>query len=152
MRHKLILLITILFYSLNFANGQTAEADKLLGVWEVGSGKARVKIDKYGEKYMGKIVWLREPKYPDGTAKVDKNNPDEKLRTKPLLGYQILLGFEYKGDMTWENGTIYDAENGSNYMCTIKMPDNNTLDVRGYIGVSLFGRTDMWKRVELKKK
>jgi uncharacterized protein (DUF2147 family) len=62
------------------------------------------------------------------------------------------LGFEYKGDLTWEKGTIYDAENGSNYLCTIKMTDNNTLDVRGYIGVALFGRTDVWKRVELKKK
>ena len=152
MNKLFLFLFSLLLLNNTKSFSQSSDADKLLGVWEVGSGKARVKVDKYGDKYMGKIVWLREPKYPDGTPKVDKNNPDEKLRTVPLLGYRIVLGFEYKGDLTWEKGTIYDAENGSNYLCTIKMTDNNTLDVRGYIGVALFGRTDVWKRVELKKK
>ncbi|MFM7488669.1 MAG: DUF2147 domain-containing protein, partial [Cytophagales bacterium] len=123
-----------------------------LGVWETGSGKARVKIDKVGEKFFGKVVWLREPLNEEGKPKVDKNNPDEKLRTVPLLGYKLLKDFSFVGEKTWEEGTIYDPENGSTYSCTIKMTDENTLDVRGFIGVSLFGRTDVWKRVQLKKK
>ena len=128
------------------------ESDAILGVWESGSGKARVKIDKAAEKFTGRIVWLREPNNDEGKPKTDKNNPDEKLRTTPLLGYRMLRDFQYKGDKTWEEGTIYDPENGSTYSCTIKMTDENTLDVRGFIGVSLFGRTDVWKRVQLKKK
>jgi len=128
------------------------ESDAILGVWESGSGKARVKIDKAGEKFTGRIVWLREPNNDEGKPKTDKNNPDEKLRSTPLLGYRLLRDFQYKGDKTWEEGTIYDPENGSTYSCTIKMTDANTLDVRGFIGVSLFGRTDVWKRVQLKKK
>ena len=128
------------------------ESDAILGVWESGSGKARVKIDKAGEKFTGRIVWLREPNNDEGKPKTDKNNPDEKLRTTPLLGYRLLRDFQYKGAKTWEEGTIYDPENGSTYSCTIKMTDANTLDVRGFIGVSLFGRTDVWKRVQLKKK
>ncbi len=128
------------------------ESDAILGVWESGSGKARVKIDKAGEKFTGRIVWLREPNNDEGKPKTDKNNPDEKLRSTPLLGYRLLRDFQYKGDKTWEEGTIYDPENGSTYSCTIKMTDENTLDVRGFIGVSLFGRTDVWKRVQLKKK
>lgn len=128
------------------------ESDAILGVWESGSGKARVKIDKAGEKFTGRIVWLREPNNDEGKPKTDKNNPDEKLRSTPLLGYRMLRDFQYKGDKTWEEGTIYDPENGSTYSCTIKMTDENTLDVRGFIGVSLFGRTDVWKRVQLKKK
>ncbi len=128
------------------------EPDALLGVWETGSGKARVKIDKVGEKYTGKVVWLREPLNEEGKPKVDKNNPDENLRTLPLLGYKLIKDFSFKGEKTWEDGTIYDPENGSTYSCTIKMTDENTLDVRGFIGVSLFGRTDVWKRVQLKKK
>ncbi|MFN5168864.1 MAG: DUF2147 domain-containing protein [Cyclobacteriaceae bacterium] len=129
-----------------------SDADKILGVWETGSGKARVKIDKAGEKYIGKIVWLREPNNEEGKPKVDKNNPDEKLRAMPLLGYRMLKDFTYTGDNTWEEGTIYDPENGSTYSCEITMTDENTLDVRGFIGVSVFGRTDVWKRVQIKKK
>ncbi|MCU0419977.1 MAG: DUF2147 domain-containing protein [Cyclobacteriaceae bacterium] len=131
--------------------GQT-QADAILGVWESGNGKARIKIDKAGDKYTGRIVWLREPNDEAGKPKVDKNNPEEALRTKPLLGYSMLKGFSYKGEKTWEDGTIYDPESGSTYSCTITMTDDNTLDVRGYIGVSLFGRTDVWKRVVVKKK
>jgi uncharacterized protein (DUF2147 family) len=127
------------------------DADAILGVWETGSGKARVKIDKSGDKYVGRIVWLREPNDENGKPKVDKNNPDANLRTKPLLGYSMLKGFEFMGDKKWDNGTIYDPENGSTYSCTITMTDSNTLDVRGYIGVTLFGRTDVWKRVIIKK-
>lgn len=129
-----------------------SESDALLGVWESGSGKARVKIDKSSDKFFGKIVWLKEPNNEEGKPKVDKNNPEERLRTTPLLGYRMLKDFSYKGEKTWEDGTIYDPENGSTYSCTIKMTDDNTLEVRGFIGVSLFGRTDVWKRIQLKKK
>ena len=117
----------------------------------MGSGKARVKVSKYGEKYAGKMVWLLNPKYEDGTPKVDKNNFDKSKISFPLLGYTMLIGFEYVGNNKWDNGTIYDPENGNTYNCVITRIDDNTLEVRGYIGVSLFGRTDTWKRVILKK-
>lgn len=145
-----VLILSFLVGSL-FARQDGKVHDKIIGVWEVGSGKARVKIFSYGNKFGGKIVWLKEPNYPEGGAKVDRNNPDESLRTKPLLGYTNLTGFEAKGDGKYEGGTIYDPENGSTYNCVITMTDDNTLEVRGYIGVSLFGRTDVWKRVIVKK-
>jgi uncharacterized protein (DUF2147 family) len=146
--------LLLLFILISVKSGLLAqsESDALLGVWESGSGKARVKIDKSTDKYFGKIVWLREPNNEEGKPKVDKNNPEERLRTTPLLGYRMLKDFSYKGEKTWEDGTIYDPENGSTYSCTIKMTDENTLEVRGFIGVSLFGRTDVWKRIQLKKK
>ncbi len=127
---------------------QTDEGDALVGVWMPGHGKAKVKVTKVGTKYYGKIVWLKEPNYDDGTKKRDKNNPDPKMHDTPLLGYKILKDFEYTGKKTWENGTIYDPENGSTYSCTIKLTDKNTIDVRGYIGVSMIGRTDTWKRLK----
>lgn len=148
----IFLAFTLLFSTFNYAQTATNEADKITGVWESGNGKARIKITKYGEKFLGRIVWLKEPKYADGTVKVDKNNPDEKERTKPLLGYPILLGFEYQGKDTYKNGTIYDPENGSTYNCEIKLIDENTMEVRGYIGISLLGRTDTWKRIVVKAK
>lgn len=129
-----------------------AEADKLIGVWEPSHGKARVKIEKIGTKYYGKIVWLKEPNDPEtGQPKVDKNNPDASQRNVPLKGYRILKDFIHAGKGEWTEGTIYDPENGSTYKCIIKMKDDNTLDIRGYIGVEALGRTDVWKRLEMKK-
>lgn len=128
-------------------------ADKLLGLWQPSNGKARVKIEKIGSKYYGKIVWLREPNDPEtGDPKTDQNNPDESLRDTPLRGYRILKDFEYTGKKEWSEGTIYDPENGSTYNCVIKLKDDNTLDIRGYIGVKALGRTDVWKRIQLKRK
>jgi uncharacterized protein (DUF2147 family) len=130
----------------------TDEADRLTGIWEPSHGKARIKIDKIADKYFGKIVWLREPIDPNTQQpKVDKNNPDESLRQVPLKGYRILKDFIFKAG-EWMDGTIYDPENGSTYSCVIKMRDMNTLDIRGYIGIKTFGRTDVWKRLEMKKK
>lgn len=151
MKKALLLLFILISVNSGLLFAQS-ESDALLGVWESGSGKARVKIDKVSDKFFGKIVWLKEPNNEEGKPKVDKNNPEEKLRTAPLLGYRMLKDFSYKGEKTWEDGTIYDPENGSTYSCTIKMTDENTLEVRGFIGVSLFGRTDVWKRIQLKKK
>jgi uncharacterized protein (DUF2147 family) len=150
-RRFILFLFLATVFSIQLSIAQT-ESDMIIGVWETGSGKARIKIDRVGDKFNGRIVWLREPKDENGNPKVDKNNPDETLRKKPLLGYNMLQGFIYSGEKVWEKGTIYDPESGSTYSCTITMTDENTLDVRGYIGVSLFGRTDVWKRVIIKKK
>jgi uncharacterized protein (DUF2147 family) len=135
-----------------FSQNDADAADRLVGIWEPSHGKARIKIDKIADKYFGKIVWLREPVDPNTQQpKVDKNNPDESLRQVPLKGYRILKDFLFK-EGEWSDGTIYDPENGSTYNCVIKMRDINTLDIRGYIGIKTFGRTDVWKRLELKKK
>ncbi len=140
-----------LFSSAIFKNAN-AGGDAILGVWLTGSGKARIKIYKdAANKYHGKIVWLREPKYEDGTPKVDRNNPDESKRKNPLLGLQNLRNFTYEGETKWVDGQIYDPENGNDYNCKMELVDPNTLEVRGFIGISLFGRTDVWKRQIIKK-
>lgn len=129
-----------------------SDSDSLVGVWQTGSGKAKVKIEKIGTKYYGKIVWLKEPIDPaTGKPKVDKNNPDEAMRTVPLKGYRMLKDFVFKSKDEWSDGTIYDPENGSTYKSVIKMKDNNSLDIRGYIGVQALGRTDKWTRVSAAK-
>ena len=143
----------LLFWASALLLSAQADADRLLGVWEPSNGKARVKIEKIGPKYYGKIVWLKEPVDPKTQQpKTDKNNPDESLRSVPLKGYRLLKDFSYAGNNSWSEGTIYDPENGSTYSCTISMKDPNTLDIRGYIGISTFGRTDVWKRLQIPAK
>jgi uncharacterized protein (DUF2147 family) len=148
---KKLVLLLLTFITLGYKSQTTLEGDKIIGLWEVGSGKARIKVTKYGDKYGGKIVWLRDPLDEKGEKKVDKNNPEETKRTMPLLGLNNLLGFSYKEKGEYSGGTIYDPENGNTYNCVINLEDENTIQVRGYIGVQLFGRTDTWKRVVLKQ-
>ena len=127
--------------------------DRLIGVWEPSNGKARVKVERIGNKYFGKIVWLREPEDPEtGKPKVDRNNPDEAMRNVPLRGYRMLKDFVYDGKGEWVDGTIYDPENGTTYSCVITLKDDNTMDIRGYIGVKALGRTDVWKRLQARSK
>ena len=137
------LFLSVLFFTTSvFAQ----KADDILGVWKNGEGTGMVQIYKKGEKYFGKIVWLQVPNDTNGKPRTDINNPEEKLRKTPLVGLENLRDFSYVGTNKWEEGRIYDPKNGNDYSCEMKMVDKNTLEVRGYIGVSLFGRTDVWKR------
>lgn len=149
MKHLVFSILLTLLGGYNMVSAQDA-ADKLIGVWEPSNGKARVKVEKIGNKYYGKIVWLREPVDPQtGQPKLDKNNPDASMRTVPLKGYRMLKDFTFENG-EWTNGTIYDPESGSTYNCVIKAKDDNTLDIRGYVGVKALGRTDVWKRMQTK--
>lgn len=152
---KKLVSVVLLLLAITVSGSVSAqeEADKLVGIWEPSHGKAKVKIEKIGNKYYGKIVWLKEAIDPETKApKVDKNNPDEKLRSTPLRGFRILKDFQYTDKNEWTEGTIYDPENGNTYSCIIKMTDDNTLDIRGFIGVSVLGRTDIWKRLKMPSK
>ena len=129
----------------------TDNPDAIVGVWKTGEGNAMVRIYKNGDKYQGKVVWLKEPNDPEtGKPKQDKNHPDEATKTRPVLGMINIWGFTYKENNLWDDGNIYDPKNGSTYSCTIKMINSNSLEVRGFIGVSIIGRTDNWTRQQAK--
>jgi len=121
--------------------------DDVIGVWLNSSGEGQIEIYKEGNKYFGKIVWLKKPNNPKGTPKLDANNPDESMRSKPLLGSMILRNFKYDNG-EWNGGRIYDPQNGKDYKCYMKLKDPKILSVRGYIGFSLLGRTEIWTRVK----
>ncbi|QCR24915.1 DUF2147 domain-containing protein [Pontibacter sp. SGAir0037] len=117
-----------------------------IGVWTNEEGKANFEIYQCGDKLCGKIVSLKEPNR-NGKPKTDINNPDAKLRSQPLQGLVFLKGFEFKGDNKWDNGTIYDPESGKTYSCYMKMKNNKQMEVKGYIGISLIGRSQNWTRI-----
>jgi uncharacterized protein (DUF2147 family) len=125
--------------------------DGIVGVWKTGEGTAMVRIYKNGDKYQGKIVWLKEPNDPEtGKPKIDKNHPDEASKTRAILGLVNIWGFNYKGENVWDGGNIYDPKNGNTYSCTMKLQNANSLEVRGYIGVAIIGRTDTWTKQVLR--
>jgi len=124
-----------------------SEADELLGIWLNHEKDAHVKIYKCGEEYCGKIVWLKNPE-EDGAPKKDKHNPDESLQSRPLKGLDILSGFRFDKDKKWEDGKIYNPREGKTYSCYLKILDDGRLKVRGFVGVSLIGKTNYWTRIE----
>jgi uncharacterized protein (DUF2147 family) len=142
---NLLLLISICFH-FNL-KAQTQGADAITGIWLTASGKAQVKITQSGNYFYGRVVWLKEPMDADNKIKVDKKNPDQSKRSTPIMGIKLLSGFEYTGNHTWEDGTIYDPENGKTYQCKITQEQPNILSIRGFIGFSVIGRTEQWKRV-----
>jgi uncharacterized protein (DUF2147 family) len=141
---RTVLIITLFYLTSSVLFAQNADA--VLGVWKNGEGTGMVQIYKKAEKYYGKIVWLKVPNDTDGKPRTDVNNPEPKLQSRTIKGLENLRDFVYKGDNKWEDGRVYDPKNGNDYSCEMKLIDDNTLEVRGFIGVSLFGRTDVWKR------
>jgi uncharacterized protein (DUF2147 family) len=131
-------------------------ADAIVGTWrtEPGEqgGRAHVEISRRGDQLVGTIVKLEEPNFAAGheragQPKVDLENPDPAKRERPIVGLRILSGFTHDGDGQWSGGTIYDPANGKIYKARIRLKGRDTLDVRGYVGVPLFGRTTTWKRI-----
>lgn len=115
-------------------------SDPILGKWENSSKEGRIEIFKKGDKYYGKLYWVKD------ASKKDVNNPDEKLRSRNLQGLEILTGFTNKGK-TYEGGEIYDPKSGKTYSCKMT-PKGDKLEVRGFVGVSLLGRTEVFTRVK----
>jgi uncharacterized protein (DUF2147 family) len=118
----------------------SSNADAILGEWLSQEKDGKIVIFKQGDQYFGKISWGKIP------GKKDTKNPDEKLRNKDLVGAVILKNFKFTGS-SWENGTIYDPNSGKTYDCILKIRDGNkTLDIRGFVGTAMFGRTSTWTR------
>ncbi len=142
-----------MFFLLMAPSAFATSTDDVLGLWSTPENKSKIEIFKCGDKYCGRIAQLKEPNYPPddeegmaGKTKVDRKNPKPELRTRPLLGLQLMEGFSYSGGNVWEDGKIYDPDNGKAYSCKITLPSPSRLEVRGFIGFSFIGRTSIWAR------
>lgn len=141
--HFVLLMLFVIFVNII----AKAQSDKIEGLWynDIRSAKIQITKDSYS-KFNGKIVWLKEP-LKDGKPKIDELNTDQKLHTRPMIGLPVLANFIKDGDNKYTGGSIYDPKNGKTYSCNINYKGNK-LDIRGYIGISLFGRTTIWERAE----
>lgn len=158
LKNRLVLVI-LLFLSSAYSHAEeikSAEPVKLesqksdptpIGIWMVHAGDAKVEIYKNGEELEGKIVWLKEPLDEKGNAKLDTKNPDETLRSTPIMNLIFLKGFKKEVDENkWSGGTVYDAKSGKLYKGWIQPLGEKKLKLRGYVGISLFGRSEEWDR------
>jgi uncharacterized protein (DUF2147 family) len=137
-----IITVLLFFFKVHAQN----KADDITGIWlTAGKEPAKIQVYRSGEKFYGKIIWLKNPT-ENGKQRLDNNNPDKGKQKNPIVGLVILTGFKFDGDDEWKAGDIYDPENGKTYSCYMYLKDKNTLKVRGYVGISLLGRTETWTR------
>jgi uncharacterized protein (DUF2147 family) len=142
--YKHLFIVLLLFCS---KNGFSQNKDIILGKWLNATGEAHIQIYTNGNKFFGKLIWLKEPLDANGKPKLDKENPKNELNQRPILGLVFLKDFIYKEGI-WEVGTIYDPKTGKTYSCKISADGKNKINVRGFVGFSLLGRTETWTRVE----
>lgn len=125
----------------------SAFAQEVIGKWKLDDGSAIVEVYRNGDSYNGKIVWLEEPNGPDGKPAVDRNNPDKALRSRQLIGLNMLSDLKKDKD-GYSGGSIYDPGNGKTYNCSMKV-EGDVLHVRGSLDKrGLLGRTMDWFRVK----
>ncbi|MGV3696839.1 DUF2147 domain-containing protein [Flavobacterium sp.] len=141
MRLKKVLFF-IFFFQISF--GQT-----ILGKWKTvddlnGKEKGIVEIYEYKGRLYGKIIEIFEADKKH--LKCDKCTGEDKNR--PVLGMNIIKGLKKSDDGGYEGGKIIDPKSGKSYHCKITMDGKDKLIVRGYIGISLFGRSQTWTRVK----
>lgn len=109
---------------------------------------AKIEIFKDGEKLDGKIAALNEKYTKDGQKKTDIHNPDPAKRERPLIGLVVIKGTSPDGPNKWDGGTGYDPMTGNTYSVSLEYDGGNTLKVRGYLPISVIGRTEVWTRAE----
>ncbi len=142
---KIKLSIIILFFSIQAVLAQRMEADKITGYWLNAEKDAKIQIYKYNSRYFGKIVWVKNMYEKDGvTIRTDLKNPDKEARSKSFINLVILTNLKYD-DGEWIGGKIYDPKSGKTYSCTVNV-NSGAIKIRGYIGVSMFGRTTVWEK------
>jgi uncharacterized protein (DUF2147 family) len=145
LKNALLQLLFTAAVMLGWSGLAVAQHDNIEGVWFNDTKEAKIQIYKGTDgKLYGKIVWLKEP-MRNGKAKLDDNNPDKQLKRQPVVGLVILKGFTKDGSQ-YVDGSIYDPDNGKTYDCKMTYKGGKTLSIRGYIGISLIGRTTVWER------
>jgi uncharacterized protein (DUF2147 family) len=118
-----------------------------VGDWQDDDGSTRIRVTKDGNgKFVGRILWMKQPNGPDGKPLLDSKNPDEKLRSRPLVGIAVFYNLSVDDDEL-TGGIAYDFESGKFYKCKMALDGANTLKIRGYAGFSLLGQTVTMKRI-----
>lgn len=122
-----------------------ARAD-VAGLWATPEDKAHVRIAPCDARLCGEITWLKEPDDEHGKPKRDRRNEDESLRDRPIVGMELLRGFRRTSERRWEDGTIYNPEDGKTYRSKLELADLRTLKVSGC--VLFFCKSQVWRRIE----
>src|ERR1041384_6990325 len=123
--------ILLFFFTAVCLTSSSWVANDIAGVWLNKDKDAHIKIYSSYGKFYGQIVWLKEPIDPDTKKpKLDKHNPDSKLKTQPVLNLIILKDLVFDADdQDWSDGKVYDPKSGNDYSLTCTLKDKNTMEL-----------------------
>jgi len=125
-------------------------SDALCGEWWTPERQGRITFFKNGSTYSGKVSWIKKNIDPEtGNPILDKHNPDPSLRQRPITGLVLFYNFKYNASKDkYVDGSLYDSDHGNTYSCWIKLIDKDVLELHGYIGFSLLGKSVYFTRVK----
>lgn len=118
------------------------------GLWIDHTGRGAVEIAPCGTALCGRIVWLKEPNDKAGKPLVDILNEDVGKRGKPICGLQIIGGLKPQTDGSWDEGWIYDPEQGERFDVELRLLAGDVLQVKGYKSLKFLSETFQWKRAK----
>jgi uncharacterized protein (DUF2147 family) len=124
-----------------------APAADLKGMWLVEGGGAAVEMFDCADRLCARIVWLEYPRDETGQRKIDRMNPTEALRQRPLCGLTVLTGLRLAEADRWEAGSFYNPQTGLSYGFAMKVESADVLVARAYIAIPIFGETQVLRRV-----
>lgn len=141
---RFIYVFIILIFSVSVSAQR--KADEIVGNFLTPESDGVMQFYKTGATYAAKLIWGKDK------DRLDFNNPDKTLRNQKVIGMVLATGFVFDGKDTWKNGRIYDPNEGKTYDCKITLDERGNMKLRGFIGVSLLGRTAYMVRMEEKEK
>ncbi len=140
-------LITLAVSLMLLASGSVLRAqaiqESIVGAWESDEKDVRMEFFKDGDGYKAKLLWGNKIVESDGqTSRKDIKNPDTSLRSRDIIGIVSLTGLKWNGK-EYTDGRIYDPPSGKTYSCKAWV-EGDKLHLRGFMGVSLMGKTVLW--------
>ncbi len=117
-----------------------------VGLWLDHTGRGAVEIAPCAKSLCGRIVWLKEPTDKAGRPLVDGLNEDKRKRSRPICGLQVIGDVQRQQDGSWDNGWIYDPEQGESFDLELRLRGADGLQVKGYKGLKFLSETYQWKR------
>jgi len=118
-----------------------------MGTWHTEEGKATVRIAACGPALCGTIISLKAANDPDtGKPQLDNHNVDANLRSRPMVGVQVVLGMKPSGTANKWSGQVYNAEDGKTYTGSLTLQDANTIKLEGCILGGLVCKAATWTR------
>tara|TARA_B100000768_G_scaffold143058_1_gene135100 strand:- start:145 stop:798 length:654 start_codon:yes stop_codon:yes gene_type:complete len=141
------IILTLLFFAISVFSFAQNNTD-LLGEWCNSKEDIVITIFEVNETISAKITWMKSPNNEDGIPKTDFLNPDESLRDRSRIGTLMMYDLTYIAGNIWDNGSLYIPKTGKIYSGMLRLKNENTLNIRGYVGFSFFERySSTWTRV-----
>jgi len=147
---KKITFLALSIIAMAFTIPSHHDSDNIVGKWMNTENNLEVEIFKTGNEFRAKVIWFddSDDKSQPMDERCDTKNTDKKLRTRKIIGLEVMRGLIYNANNdNWEGGRIYDSSSGKNWDANAWIMEDGMLKVRGYWHFLFLGQNIFFKRV-----